>query len=270
MLVATDFSKGSENAIKYAKEIAKKNGSKITYVHAYTPPILDPNIPVGMIEETFKVTLEILEKNLKEIIEKDKTDGIESDYNLSFSDLSSVINEITDKEKVGLLVLGKTGHRTFLDKLIGSTANHVIDNIHVPMMVIPEDFSGDIFGNHGYASQLEFDEEQYIENALIFSKPTKSNLKIVHIIEENEIDLYPDQIFIKEIYEKFGNSNIEIIESKNKNLEKGLNEIIEKESINVLSLTTHKRGFLDGILNPSKTKKLIGHSKIPILVFSIE
>lgn len=270
IVAAIDFSKGSTNALEHSKKMAKIMNTKITLVHSYSPPLLDPNIPIGIIEETYNDTIKIIENKLKVEIEKISNEGVKAEYKLSFSDLSSVLNDVCSNEDVEFIVVGKTGHTSLLDNIIGSTANHLIDNVHVPLLVIPENFESDIFSKLCYASQLEYNEEKYIENTVEIAKFSKNNLHIVHINASSELNINPDEQFLETITERFEKDKIEIIQIESKSFKLGIGQLVNDEHISMLILTTHKRGILDGILNPSSTKRIIKDTQIPILVFSFD
>jgi nucleotide-binding universal stress UspA family protein len=270
IVVAVDFSKGSSNAIEHSKRLAKIMNTKLVLVHSYTPPILDLNIPIGIVEKTYHDIEKILEDKLKIETEQIKKEGIKVDYQLSFSDLSSVLNDVCYSENVAFIVVGKTGQSNFFDKLIGSMANHLIDTIHVPLLVIPENFETDILKKLCYASQLEYDEEKYIKYAIKIAKLSPNALHLGHIDKTDELNINPNEPFLKSIIAKFEKDKIQIIQRENKSLKKGINQLIVDEDISLLILTTHKRGILDGILNPSRTKQIIKDTRIPILVFSFD
>lgn len=268
IIATTDFSKGAENSLNHAKKLAKLFDSKLIIVHAYSPPILDPNIPIGIIEDTFKDTLDSLEQILKNEVREAKQQGLKATYKLSFSDLPSTINNLTETEQDALVVIGKTGHKTFLDKLIGSTANHLIDNIHAPLIIIPESYQGDMMTKLAYASQLEYDEEKYIQKAVSMATKSYLGFSIIHIKEKYELDINPNKQFIKNIKARFHKENIPIIQIESERLIDGLNDTIKKEGISLIFLTTHKRSFLSGLINPSKTKQIISKSNIPVAIYS--
>ena len=46
-----------------------------------------------------------------------------------------------------------------------------------------------------------------------------------------------------------------------------LNSFIEKENIDIISLTTHKRNMISRLFNPSVARKMVFHTKTPLLVF---
>ncbi len=270
IVVAFDFSNGSINALNHAKKMAKIMDHKLVIVHSYSPPILDPNVPVGLIEETFRDSVKILEEKLKQEIDIAKKDGLDAEYKLAFSDLSSILNDICNSEKVNFVVVGKTGEQGFIETLIGSTASHLIDHVKAPLLVIPENYESTIFAKLSYASQLEYDEEEYIEKALGFAKFSPHNLELVHIQESEDLNIYPDEQFLDSILKKFEKEKLDIIQKESKSFKKGINELIEAEGISLLILTTHKRGLFQGLLNPSKTKQVIKHTKIPILVYTFD
>ena len=52
-----------------------------------------------------------------------------------------------------------------------------------------------------------------------------------------------------------------------KNLPEAIDHFIQENDIDVLALTTHRRNILTRIFNPGIARKLVLHSKTPILVF---
>lgn len=270
IVVATDFSKGSSNAIKHAIEMAKKLNTKISLVHAYSPPVLDPNLPIGLIEETYQDTLKALEERLISETDRIRIEGLVVNYKLSFSDLSSVLNDVCTTENVLFIVVGKTGYSNIIDKIIGSTANHLIDSVEAPLMVIPENYENEILKKLAYATQLEFDEEKYIAKAVKLAKFSTHELSLVHIEDSSELNINANELFLEPIIKNFGKENIKIIQKEGNSFKLGINKLISDEHISLLALTTHKRGILDGLLNPSKTKKIINDTQIPILVYSFD
>jgi nucleotide-binding universal stress UspA family protein len=47
----------------------------------------------------------------------------------------------------------------------------------------------------------------------------------------------------------------------------GLQDYIERKEIDLLALTTHKRGVIERLFNPSIARKMVFHSYVPLLVF---
>ncbi len=265
VLIATDFSKGAENAAGYARMIARITSRKLTYLHMVTLPVVDPLVTSTFVNDTIDDLKTEAEDRLRKIVEQDEKKGVTADYIISFEDIISTINEAQD---VDLVVIGKTGHRTFLDRLIGSTAQGLINHIEQPLLVVPEDFSGDIFGQLCYASKLEFNEKHHLTEALKWRKYSDKDLIIGHIIEEFPLDINSNEQFKASIDRDFGNQGYIYKNFAADVYKKGIAELVEKEGISLLFVTTRKRGFLEGIVDPSQTKGMINSAKIPVVIFN--
>jgi nucleotide-binding universal stress UspA family protein len=51
------------------------------------------------------------------------------------------------------------------------------------------------------------------------------------------------------------------------NILETLDKFIKEENIDIISLTTHKRNMISRLFNPSIARKMVFHSKTPLLVF---
>jgi len=267
VLIATDFSKGAENAAGYARMLARITSRKLTYLHIVSLPVVDPMVTSTFVNETIDDLKVEAEDRLRKIVEQDKADGLTADYIISFEDIITTINETEDAD---LVVIGKTGHRTFLDRLIGSTAQGLINHITQPLLVIPEDFSGDLFHQLCYASKLEFNEKHHLAQALEWRKYSDKDLIIAHIIEDFPLDINVNEQFMASINKDFGNKGYIYKNFAADVYKKGIAEVVEKEGISLLFVTTRKRGFFEGIIDPSQTKGMINTAKIPVLVFNYD
>ncbi|WP_367915298.1 universal stress protein [Leadbetterella sp. DM7] len=265
ILIATDFSKGAENAAGYARNLARMTSGRLTYLHIVTLPVVDPMVTTTFVNDTIDDLKAEAEDRLKRIVEEDKGQGLAADYIISFEDIISTINEAEDAD---LVVIGKTGHRTFLDRLIGSTAQNLINHIAPPLLVIPEDFSGDLFGQLCYASQMEFNEKIYLAQALNWRKYSDADLIIGHIIEDFPLDINANEQYMASIDRDFQNKGYVYKNFAADVYKKGIAEFIEKEGISLLFVTARKRGFFEGIIDPSQTRKMINDTKIPVVVFN--
>jgi nucleotide-binding universal stress UspA family protein len=46
-----------------------------------------------------------------------------------------------------------------------------------------------------------------------------------------------------------------------------LESTIKNDPVDILALTTHKRGMISRLFNPSLARKMVFHAEIPLLVF---
>ncbi len=268
ILIGTDFSKASENAIEYTTQIARNFIAEVVLVHSYLPPMVDPSIPVGMLEANEMTVIKEFDEILEKKVRKLRESGVRASYKVVIGDLRHAFDEVTkDTEPADLIVLGKTENPDFLDKLIGSTSQHLLNQVQVPLLVVPENYPVTLPKAFAYATQLEFEESGIIKKVKEMSGRLKSKLHFVKVQLDNDLDINPDLPLIKEINGITGLEKTEVDYVNAESLKEGLSAYIKDHDISLLVLASHKRGLLDGILAPSQSRKLLSKIKIPVLIY---
>jgi nucleotide-binding universal stress UspA family protein len=265
IIVATDFSNGAENAARYARLLARTKGCKLTYLHILTLPVVDPMVNSALVSRTVEDLKINAEEQLQALTAKDREEGLNSTFVISFEDIITALDELPEED---LLVIGKTGHRTFLDRLIGSTAQNLVNEVKQPLLVIPEAYSGDPLQKMCYASRMEFNEKHHIGAALEWSALSPEDLVIAHILEDFPLDINSNEQFQASIDKDFERKGYSYKNFSAEAYKEGISEFIEKEGISLLFVTARKRGFLEGIVDPSQTKGMINAAKVPVMVFN--
>jgi nucleotide-binding universal stress UspA family protein len=130
ILVATDFSDGTADALKYAFSIAQENEAAITLLHVIEAP-LDTAF------ENRDRLIASTEKNLSELIPPGAESWCDVRTRIETGTPYRVILKILDKEKFDLLVLNIHGKGMLERVLLGSTAELVVRAARSPVMLIP-------------------------------------------------------------------------------------------------------------------------------------
>ena len=100
----------------------------------------------------------------------------------------------------------------------------------------------------------------------------KAEINVLHIIddEDNKNEkLEAIKQFLLTISEKVSYSKISYKLFNSKDIQKGIESVIEQEGADMIALSTHKRNFLKKIIDKSITKELSFHTKIPLIAFSL-
>ncbi len=273
ILVATDFSEGSANAIQHARKLAKAFHANLIYFHAHFPVVptnyLDPNgIYLSLPEIDIQETIKGLEKALNKYIKEDATNNLQSSAVVEIGDLASGIQALQEKQKLDLVLISKTASTNFLEKMIGSTAKGLIHDLDIPLLVIPANYTEDLFHKVLYASQLEFDEIPFIQSANAWAKKGDHKLTIAHLNEEFDTDLIPDHQFLEDIKHALKGEHVHYVNADSKSFKAGFIKLLKDEKASLVCMTTHKRNLLTQIVSPSKTREAIEFIPIPTLVFN--
>jgi len=141
ILVPTDFSKFSDEALKEAADIAVQFKSKIYLLHVYNEGISQcvadyclPDETVALIEnDAFQTAKERMEKEVK-AIEDDKKVDIVFDIIKGFP-YETILNE-QKRQGIDLVVIASHGRTGMLHNLIGSVAEKVVRSATCPVLLI--------------------------------------------------------------------------------------------------------------------------------------
>ncbi|MEL7004136.1 MAG: universal stress protein, partial [Bacteroidota bacterium] len=132
ILVPSDLSDISENALQLASAIAAKTKAEIYLVHFMDHPFGDSFRTMGSkpddnVDDLF--TVQLLNKNharLGQLAEKYGSDDVEINFQVYDEDFDDGIVEYIKKENVDLVVMGTTGEETLEERFTGNNTEQAI------------------------------------------------------------------------------------------------------------------------------------------------
>ncbi len=284
ILVPIDFSDYSVNACRYAIGLAEKLNAEIKLMHVYYNPVVN-SMPltdtyyyqvnmdeiIREIELRAKTSMEQFYADLKEKIEIDNIQGVKLDYVLVRGIASEEIITKSKEYKPDVIIIGTRGQGERENDLIGSVTAKIIEDTRVPVLVIPEDslYEGIATINILYAT--DFDESDYkaMKKLMNILAPFEFRLYCVHIGKPNNTawDKAKMNTLKEKLISQYPDYEIECSLLEEEDFLKGIQEIIRKKRIDIISLVTHKRNLISKLLTPSVARKVLFHTNIPFLVF---
>jgi len=136
ILLATDFSPGSETAVKYALAIARRHASRVHAIHVNSPDsynLLDP--------DAFAITLngpQANSKNISDVLHGLLT-GLPSQTPTRQGAVWEVISDVVRRNEIDLLVLASHGRHGIPRLVLGSVAEEVFRNVSCPVLTVGPD-----------------------------------------------------------------------------------------------------------------------------------
>jgi nucleotide-binding universal stress UspA family protein len=133
ILLATDFSPGSETAVKYAQAIARRHTSRMHTIHVNSPDsynLLDP--------DAFAITFngqEANPKNSSDVLHGLLT-GLPSQTPLHQGPVWEVISDVVKRNEIDLLVLASHGRHGIPRLVLGSIAEDVFRIVSCPVLTV--------------------------------------------------------------------------------------------------------------------------------------
>jgi nucleotide-binding universal stress UspA family protein len=145
ILIPTDGSKSSLNAVKYAAKLASalrtKNTVTLINVHdeaglLYADQFAGvPNVTLNL-EEMHDYLLEMSRKELKSAQKILDKANVKHDMIIGIGRVSDEILEVANKDKYDLIIMGSKGRSAFADFLVGSVAQRVLHSAKQPVLLV--------------------------------------------------------------------------------------------------------------------------------------
>ncbi|HWS18554.1 MAG TPA: universal stress protein [Candidatus Elarobacter sp.] len=136
ILLATDFSPGSEMALKYAQAIAQRHASRVHTIHVNSPNsynLLDP--------DAFAITFSgpgANSGNATDVL-RGLLQGLPSQTPLQHGAVWQVIRDVVERNEIDLLVLASHGRHGIPRLVLGSMAEDVFRNVSCPVLTVGPD-----------------------------------------------------------------------------------------------------------------------------------
>lgn len=266
VLIPTDFSENSMNAVRYAFDLYEgTEETEYVLLNAYEVPHGGSATMLVSISDILKKDSEIgLKKCLKDIsgIIKDRKVRTISIH----GDLASAIQQLLKKEDFNGIVMGTHGAGGLKKALIGSNTGEVVKKIKKPVLIIPH--------NARYVKPdkilLTTDfkpirRDMQIERLRDFTSALNGEIMVLNVHDpRNSVDIEKAKITsgLENLLEGVKHSYHDIV---NDDIIEGIEEFIEENDIKILAMILRQLNFIDSIFHKSLTKEMAMHTKIPML-----
>lgn len=270
IIAATDFSKSSLNAVRYAANLALEFGAQLTLVHAAHLPIVNESQPeVTMyFDEILEADSKRMEKLLAQLrIEFGAALRIKELVKLGFT--AEVIQEASKKANVDLAVFGISHLDKFSRLVFGSTSLSVAGRLRCPVLIIPENARFKFWNRVAFA----FDQQDI---------PVNSGTKVL----KNMLDTFQSEWHFvhvdDELFPEKGDKNVtkftktlgisafrvhHLLPVKYKRVEV-LKDWVRRYKSNAVIMTAHEHNLFYRLLNESNTRKMAFETAVPLLILA--
>ena len=274
ILLPTDFSENSWNAIKYAISFFKNQDCNFYLLHIKPIPTIEFNDdPLIMIQSDIdlldvKPVKQQLRKLLKRVIEL-STNKLKHHFYTIIEENFFIdgIRKNIEEKQIDLIIMGTTG-ATGLEKIIlGSNAADVITKVKCNTLIIPENATFTAPTEIAYPTDFSLSHNlQVLQPVAEIIERFKASLSILHI-SKRKIDLNENEKQNKELLEDFFTPyQYSFHFLTNKKVEDAVQCFIESRAINMVCMVAKNIHYFQQILFHSKVENISYHVNIPFLV----
>jgi len=275
ILWATDFSTEAQTGLAYADYLAKAFGASVKALHVV------PDFAPAFYETSGALVGELVRKQEENRIKAEKKlEKISQKAGLRFSKImvetgsaGKKIPEIAEKEKCGLIIIGRKGMSALEKILLGSVANQVLRRSKVPVLVTPKRQGRPRIENILIPTDFSGNEEIERDYAWMLAAKLKASLTLIYILELYDFKFSPAEIkkLMDEALERLKNrkkrrADFEVKEVvvRDLNAPAGIVTYAARHRFDLILMSTCvspvERFFLG-----STTEKVISYSLMPVL-----
>jgi nucleotide-binding universal stress UspA family protein len=269
LVVPTDFSPISVNAMHYAADMAQSIDASIILVNIFQLPVVYNDIPMTTVtlnyQEQKKSSEDKLEDLKKELILA--TVGKLQVYTETrVGDTKDEIESLCKSVKPFAIVMGSHGKTGIEQLIMGSTTLSVIRNLKWPVIVVPSGTNYKTIKKIGLACDfkdvIETTPVEYIKDIV------REFGAEVHVLNVNEHPAHPDSNLA--LQSAFLDSMLNDIKPEfhfldQEDLVTGINKFTEENDLDLVMVIPKKHKLLTGLFHKSNSRELVSHSHIPIL-----
>lgn len=270
ILVPTDFSKHSENALKVATQIAKKNNGSILAVHmmGLSESGLNTSGNSGGLEGLFHVKL--AKKNFSDFLDKEYLKDLEIEQAVQDYKAFNLLNQLVKEKEVDMIVMGSHGTSGLTEDIfVGSNTEKMVRHSDVPVLVIKEPIDDFKMDQVVFACDFKLENAKAYKEAInLFDKfNAKVNMLYVNTPQKfkssREIDIHIER-FLNEV------GGINKVEFYNDyTVENGVFNYSDDINADLIAIPTHGRRGLAHFFTGSIGEDIANHSKKPVITFKI-
>ncbi|MDO9594180.1 MAG: universal stress protein [Lutibacter sp.] len=275
ILIPTDFSENSWNAVKYALEFFKDTPCDfyllhVTLIYNYASGE-SPVMPLPAIEVIDKTILKQAKTNLKNLLKKIELlphNPKHRFYTLNNYDyFIDAVKAHVDEKYIDLIVMGTKGASGLKKVMIGSNTGDLITRVKCPVLIVPENALFKELEEIAFPTDYHlFYPTKILNNILEFVKMHNSALRIVHIAKKDE-EVTDFQLENKEFLKNFfAEEKHSFHRITNKKIEDGVQCFVESRDIDMIIMIAKSLNLFQRILFRPTVEEISYHTDIPFLV----
>lgn len=273
ILCPIDFGLASENALKYASELAMLSGGEVNMLHAlHIPSTAFPDQMPLMADEDWIKEMDEAKERLEALAFRIKNDfefyKVKYSYHVMVGFANDEIKDFVKKANIDIIVMGTEGAHGIADNLFGTHTLRIVNHVECPVLIVPENVSYSHIRKIMYATDVRGEDDAIVDYTVKLANIFQAEINFLHIAGENTDEVLEDINYgARIISERYPTTDIKFHEITDSDIKKGIQDFVMTHEIDLLVISPRRKTLFQKILTPSVTKDLIQHPLIPTLAF---
>lgn len=272
ILLPTDFSNNSINAIHYAVELFKDERCEFYFLNVQKASsfVSDDLMTMQPSTTIYQNLIDSAKKSIERIIsEVKKKYGVTNHLYHSIVDYDNfvdAINQTVKSKNISLIIMGTQGATGAEKVLFGSNTVRVMQRSSCPVLAIPNNCKfkpiNDIVFTSNYHTRYKPEE---LKPLLDLAEKTHAKIHVIHLAEGEQLSAgqVNNMAFLDEY---FTNLNHEFVNVDSANLFETVEEYIRTNDYNLLAMMSRRHSFLERLFTRHTVETFAFKVSTPYLV----
>jgi|GEM_PF-5657959 len=274
ILLPTDYSSNSVNALAYALNFAKEVKGTVNILHLLEnskterlPFLKSPatkttvnELPDSQLTNCVKLALD------SKVLHAPETNTLSFELGCGY-----VASEIRQRSKdYDYIVIGKKGKNSLSERLFGGVTTGVLAGADCPVLVVPEKAVHKKLKNLLFAINYQSVTTEAVHNIITFAERYKAIIHFVHVSTNSKDDEDINESLLEEILtmSKMPKVSFEIvILEPTANVKKALGNYVKENNIDLIAMVNSNKSIFKSLFVESTTRAMSYSTEIPLLSF---
>lgn len=274
ILVPVDFSKPSENALKVAAELAKKNSSEVHVLHVIElAESLFGAEQFNVNDEQIIFFMKLAHKRFEKFLKQDYLKDLTVKSYVEPGSTATAIRETVSKNDIDMIVMGSSGSSGLEEIVIGSNTEKVVRYSEVPVLVVKNEIHSINIKNTVFASNFEIENLDAYKEAKKFADSFDAKMHMLYVnLPGNQFSSTTEiheqmRVFLNKVEMPLSKDHIEIFNDYT--IQEGVLNGSKKLNADLIIIPTHGRKGISHFFNGSIGEDVVNHSELPVLTLKI-
>ncbi len=272
ILLPTDFSKNSLNAIYYAMNLLENEQCQFYVLNVQTASsfISDDLMTMSSSATIYQTLIETAKKSIKNLIKTIEAKFSNEKYAfysiVDYDNFIDAINQTCESKNIDLIIMGTKGATGAQKVIFGSNTARIMQRCKTPVLAIPNGCSFTNLDKIAFTSNFStFYNNNELQPLIDIAERYGSKIDILHLVDGDSLSKNQEmnKAFLDSCLSKV---NHEFIELKGEKIFKTVRDYIVNNDIKMLSMMSKRHSFLERFFARQLVETFAFKIEIPFLV----
>lgn len=274
ILLPTDFSENSINAMRYALQLFRDTRCSFFLVHTFTPAAYHSGkafnnfTSVELVQANRKAASEEIKAVRDKLIREFNNPNHSFQWSVDFNLLTSKINSMVKNKQIDLILMGTQGATGAREIFLGTQTMYTIKKVKIPVLAVPSGYSFKKPENLLFATDYKILREEDLKLMKFFIRLCSGKLHVLNVFTEQGME-EEQRLNQRKIAEYFEDKKPVFHLTEGNDIPEAVEAFQKKNHIDLIFMVHKKHSFFENILFKPVINQLVYHTSIPFLVIPV-